>query len=71
MEDKYNSLESSHKLRIRRVVLISALWAGYLIVSAGVFVACKPYLARKREERLKQPGYTPLVTPKHGGRSSN
>ncbi len=61
---KFSELDPALRLRIRRVVTLSAVWAGFLIVSAGVFVASKPYLDRRREERLKQPGYVPLVSKK-------
>ena len=64
MGDRYSELDPALKLRIRRVLIVSSVWAGLLVVSAGVFVAFKPYLDRKREERLKQPGYKPLVFKK-------
>ena len=64
MADKFEDLDPVLKLRIRRTLLLSGAWFGLILVSAGVFVASKPYLDRKREERLKQPGYKPRATPK-------
>ena len=64
MGDRYQDLDPALKLRIRRVVILSGIWAGFLIASASVFIISKPYLDKRREERLKQPGYKPLVTKK-------
>ncbi len=70
MGDKYSDLDPALRLRIRKVVTVSVAWAGFLIVSAGVFIASKPYLDRRREERLKQPGYIPLVTKKEPSKAT-
>lgn len=64
MGDGYKDLEPAVRLRIRRVVTTSAVWAGLLVVSTAVFLVSKPYLDKRREERSKQPGYQPLVTRK-------
>lgn len=64
MADEFQNLDPALKLRIRRTLLLSGVWFGLVLVSAGVFVASKPYLDRKRKEKLKQPGYKPRATPK-------
>ena len=57
-------LDPALRLRIRRTLIVSGVWFGIVLVTAGIFVASKPYLDKKREERLAQPGYIPKVTPK-------
>ena len=64
MGDSYKDLDPAVRLRIRRVVTTSAVWAGLLVVSTAIFLVSKPYLDKRREERSKQPGYKPLVTHK-------
>ena len=63
-ESEFKSLDPAHQLRIRRTLIVCGVWLGFVLASAGVFVASKPYLDKKREERLAQPGYVPKVTPK-------
>lgn len=64
MGERYQDLDLAAQQRIRRVLKISGVWAGFLLLTAGAFIASKPFLDRKREEREKTPGYVPLVTRK-------
>lgn len=63
-KQELEKLDPAVRLRIRRTLIISGVWFGIVLVSAGILVASKPYLNKKREERLAQPGYVPKVTPK-------
>ena len=69
-QKELQNLDPALRARIRRTITVSSIWFGLIIVSAGVFVISKPYIDKKREERLKQPGYKPLVTPKYPKQSS-
>lgn len=57
-------LDLALRLRIRKTLIISGVWFGLVLVSAGIFVASKPYLDKKREERQAQPGYIPKAIPR-------
>lgn len=61
---EFESLDPALQKRIKRTLRISGVWFGLVVLGAGVFVACKPYLDKKRLERESQPGYQPKVTLK-------
>lgn len=58
---EFESLSPSLQLRIRRTYLICGVWFGFIILSAAGFVLSKPYLDKRRLERMKQPDYKPLT----------
>ncbi len=64
LKSEFKSLEPSHQLRIRRTLQISAVWASFIFLTSFGFLLSRPYLNRKRKERMKQPGYKPRVTLK-------
>lgn len=51
LKDEYKSLEPSLRRRIRRVTIISVVWASLILGSAGIFHSCKPWLDKRRLER--------------------
>jgi len=57
-------LEATLQTRIRRTFYIAGAWATFILVTAAGFVLSRPYLNKKRIERMKQPGYKPRVTLK-------
>ena len=63
-QQELEKLDPALRLRIRRTLIVSGVWFGIVLVTAGIFVASKPYLDKNREKRLAQPGYKPKVTPK-------
>lgn len=62
-------MEPSLQLRIKRTLIISGVWFSLVLAGAGLFVLSKPYLDRRREERLRQ-GIKPKATPKPSTRRS-
>lgn len=64
MGDGFKDLDPVHQLRVRGVLRIAGIWAGFILVTAVSLIASKPYLDRKREEREKIPGHVPLMTRK-------
>ena len=56
---EFESLDPAHQVRIRRTLRIAGVWFGAVIVSATIFILAKPYMKRRRLERMKQPGYVP------------
>ena len=54
MSDRFEHLDPTLQRRIRRSVLISGIWVGVILLQAGIFVAAKPYLDKRRQERLKK-----------------
>jgi hypothetical protein len=62
-------LDPELRLRIRRVTIISGVWLGFIILSAGAFLVSRPYLDKRREQRIAR-GQNPLVFPKHPARQS-
>ena len=58
------TLEPTLQTRIRRSFVIAGVWGGFILLSALGFTLSKPYLNKKRKERMKQPGYKPRVTLK-------
>ena len=63
-KSEFRQLESSLQTRIRRTFYIAGGWTAFILLSAAGFVLAKPYLNKKRIERMKQPGYKPRVTLK-------
>ena len=61
MADRFDQLDPALKRRIRRSLVISSVWFGMVVVSAGVFVLSKPYLDHKREARKKHLEYKAMV----------
>ena len=61
--EEFDALSPDLQKRIRRVSIIAAAWFGFIIVNATIFVAFKPYMDRKRKERLAR-GEPPLARPK-------
>ena len=62
MADRFDRLDPALQTRIRRSLIISSVWFGMIVASAGVFMLSKTYIDRRREERRKQLNYKPLVT---------
>ena len=60
---RFQDLEASLQLRIRRTLITCGVWFGLVVLSAGLFVMSKPYLDRRREERLRH-GIKSKATPK-------
>lgn len=60
-QNEFKALDPAHQLRIRRTLQIAGIWFGGVIVSALIFVLAKPTIDKKRQERMKQPGYKPIV----------
>ena len=60
---RFQDLEPTLQLRIRRTVITCGVWMGLVLASAGVFLLCKPLMDRRREERILR-GVKPLATPK-------
>ena len=54
MTDRFEQLDPTLQRRIRRSLLISGIWVGVILLQAGIFVAAKPHLDKRREERLKK-----------------
>ena len=63
-QSEFESLNPAVQLRIRRTIKVAYFWGGGLILSALIFVISKPYLDKRRIERMKKPGYKPLVSLK-------
>uniref|UniRef100_A0A1X7VMF9 Uncharacterized protein n=1 Tax=Amphimedon queenslandica TaxID=400682 RepID=A0A1X7VMF9_AMPQE len=53
MGDRLSDLPPAYQARIKAGLKISAVWAGFILTSAGIFICSKPYLDRRREEREK------------------
>ena len=51
MGDRFSDLDPANQARIRGALKISAVWGGFILISAGIFICSKPYLDRKRKER--------------------
>jgi len=51
LKDEFRSLEPSLRRRIKRVTIISVVWAGLILGSAGIFHLCKPWIDKRRLER--------------------
>ena len=54
MSDRFEHLDPTLQKRIRRSIVISGLWLGVILLQAGIFIAAKPYLDKRREAKLKQ-----------------
>ena len=63
---RFRDLEPSLQLRIRRTLIACGVWFGFVLASAGLFVLAKPYMDRRREERVRR-GERPRAThnPSH------
>lgn len=57
-------LEPSLQLRIRRTLWIAGVWGGLVLLGGISLALAKPYLTKKRLERMKQPGYKPYAVPR-------
>lgn len=53
MSDRFEHLDPTLQKRIRRSIVISGLWLGVILLQAGIFIAAKPHLDKRREEKLK------------------
>jgi hypothetical protein len=60
-QSEFESLDPAHQLRIKRSLKIAGVWSAGVLLSAAAFVLAKPYIKRKRLERMKQPGYKPYA----------
>lgn len=63
-QSEFESLDPALQLRIKRTLKIGGIWFGGVILSAIAFIIAKPYINKKRLERMKQPGYKPPATLK-------
>ena len=63
-QSEFESLDPALQLRIRRTLKIAGVWFGGVILSAGLFILAKPFINRRRLERMKQPGYKPSAVPR-------
>ena len=72
-KSEFEALDPTLQKRIRNTLRVAGIWCGGVLISAFLFVLAKPYINKRRLERLKQPGYKPLVVPKDptAGRNSN
>lgn len=59
---RFQDLDPTLQLRIRRTLITCGVWFGLVIASAGLFVLSKPHMDRRREERLTS-GVKPRATP--------
>jgi len=50
-KDEFKSLEPSLRRRIKRVSIVSIVWAVLVSGSAGIFHLCKPWMDKCRLER--------------------
>lgn len=64
-QSEFESLDPALQLRIRRTLKIAGVWFAGVILSAAAFVLAKPYIKKRRLERMKQPGYKPYAVPWH------
>ena len=64
-QSEFESLDPALQLRIRRTLKIAGVWFTGVILSAAAFLIAKPYIKKKRLERMKQPGYKPYAVPWH------
>lgn len=58
-QSEFERLDPALQLRIRRTLKIAGVWFAGVIVSAGLFVLAKPFINKRRLERMKEPGYKP------------
>jgi hypothetical protein len=56
-KEEVKTLDPALQERLRRTLKISGAWFGFIILGAAAFLASRPYLDRKREERERLPGY--------------
>lgn len=63
-QSEFESLDPALQLRIRRTLKIASVWFAGVILSAGIFVIAKPFINKRRLERMKQPGYKPSAVPR-------
>ncbi len=62
--DELKQLEPSLQIRVRRTLWIAGVWGGLVLLGGISLALAKPYLTKKRLERMKQPGYKPYAVPK-------
>ena len=60
-------LEASLQTRIKRTYWIAGVWGGLVLLGGLTLALSKPYLTKKRLERMQQPGYKPYAVPKKSG----
>lgn len=60
-KSEFKNLDPALQSRIRGTLKIAGVWCGGVLISAAVFILFKPYIYKKRLERMKQPGYKPLT----------
>lgn len=64
LRSEFQSLEPVLRTRINRTLLISVVWGGLVLLGTIFLVAARPFQDRRLQERMKQPGFKPLVTLK-------
>ncbi len=62
---EFESLDPALQQRVRRTLRIAGIWFSGVILSAGLFYLAKPFIKKKRLERMKQPGYKPSAVLRH------
>ena len=67
-DEMAENLDPELRLRIRRVSIIAGVWFGFILLSAGAFLVSRPYLDRRREQRIAS-GQGPLVFPRQPNKS--
>lgn len=65
MSDRFEHLDPTLQKRIRRSIVISGLWLGVILLQAGIFIAAKPYLDKRREDKLKKKSITTVTGETH------
>lgn len=53
-QEEFKELDPALQKRIRGLFKVSSIWAGLILLGAASFVASKPFLDRRREERERQ-----------------
>ena len=64
-QSEFEALDPALQQRIRRTLKIAGVWSAGILGSAFLFLLAKPYINKKRLERMKQPGYKPRVVPRN------
>ena len=62
---EFENLDPAIQSRIRYTLRIAGIWCGGVLLSAGLFLLAKPFIKKKRLERMKQPGYKPSAVPRY------
>lgn len=69
--NRLSDLPPAYQARIKAGLKISAVWAGFILISAGVFICSKPYLDRRREEREKAAQNIITINDKNSDKEKN